>query len=176
MPDPALKKQEKEAQDKLTAALKAENTAVFAVTAAEHQVSDANAETARIQTSKGANERGLVEMNAKLKESKEKQAKAAEKLAALKKSPREKPCRALDVAFSPDGQRVAVLGSDGWLREWSVGTGLSTAAGRVSEGELPGGRLEYRPDGRLVAVGVSGGVFEPASRGGWVLARTLGGG
>jgi hypothetical protein len=52
---------------------------------------------------------------------------------------------------------------------------LSTAAGVVAEGGLSGGRVEYRVDGRLVAVGASGEVLEPASRGGWVLARTLGG-
>ena len=175
MPDAALKKQEKDAQDKLTAALKAENTAVFAVTAAEHQVSDANAEIARIRTSKEANNHGLSEMNAKLKESKEAQAKASEKLAALKKSPYEKPCRALHVAFCPDGQRVAALGSDGRVREWSIATALSTASGLMSEAPLSGGRLDYRADGRLFAVGSTGVVFEPASRGKWVLARTLGG-
>jgi WD40 repeat protein len=175
MPDAALKKQEKEAQDKLAAALKAETTAVFAVTAAEHQVSDANAEIARIRTSKEANNHALSEMNAKLKESKEAQAKASEKLAALKKSPYEKPCKALHVAFSPDGQRVAVLGSDGRVREWSVATALSTASGLMSEAPLQGGRLDYRADGRLFAVGSTGVVFEPASRGKWVLARTLGG-
>ena len=175
MPDPPLKKQEKDAHDKLVAALKAENTAVFAVTAAEHQVSDANAEIGRIQASKGANDRALVEMNAQLKESKEAQARASEKWAALKKSPREKAARALGVAFSLDGQRVAALGADGRVREWSVATGLSTAAGVVAEGGLSGGRVEYRADGRLVAVGASGEVLEPASRGGWVLARTLGG-
>lgn len=175
MPDAALKKQEKEAQDKLAAALKAETTAVFTVTAAEHQVSDANAEIARIRTSKEANNHALSEMNAKLKESKEAQAKASEKLAALKKSPYEKPCKALHVAFSPDGQRVAVLGSDGRVREWSLATALSTASGLMSEAPLPSGRLDYRADGRLFAVGSNGVVFEPASRGKWVLARTLGG-
>ena len=175
MPDAALKKQEKDAQDKLAAALKAENTAVFAVTAAEHQVSDANAEIARIRTSKEANNRGLSEMNAKLKESKDSQAKASERLAALKKSPQEKTYRSLSVSFSPDGQRVGMLGSDGRVREWSLATGLSTVSGVVSEVPIPRGRLDYRADGRLFAVGSSGAVFEPASRGGWVLARTLGG-
>jgi WD40 repeat protein len=175
MPDAALKKQEKDAQDKFAAALKAENTAVFAVTAAEHQVSDANAEIARIRTSKEANSRGLSEMNAKLNASKEAQAKASERLAALKKAPHEKPHSALRVAFSPDGQKVAALGSDGRVREWSLATGLSTASGMVSEAPLQRGRLDYRADGRLVAVGSTGVVFVPASRGGWVLARTLGG-
>jgi WD40 repeat protein len=175
MPDAALKKQEKDAQDKLAAALKAENTAVFAVTAAEHQVSDANAEIARIRTSKEANSRGLSEMNAKLNASKEAQAKASERLAALKKAPHEKPHSALRVAFSPDGQKVAALGSDGRVREWSLATGLSTASRMVSEAPLQRGRLDYRADGRLVAVGSTGVVFVPASRGGWVLARTLGG-
>ena len=175
MPDPPLKKQEKDAQEKLAAALKAENTAVFAVTAAEHQIADANAEIERIQASKESNDRALLEWNAKLKESKEAQVRASEKLAALKKAPREKALRALCVALSPDGQRVAVLGADGRVREWSVVTGLSTVAGVLAEGGLSGGRVEYRADGRLVAVGASGEVFEPASRGGWVLARTLGG-
>jgi WD40 repeat protein len=68
-----------------------------------------------------------------------------------------------------------VLGSDGRVREWSLLTGLSTALGVLSEGPLSGGRLECRTDGRLVAVGFSGAVFESAARGGWSLARTLGG-
>jgi WD40 repeat protein len=45
----------------------------------------------------------------------------------------------------------------------------------MSEAPLSGGRLDYRADGRLFAVGSTGVVFEPASRGKWVLARTLGG-
>ncbi len=175
MPDAALKKQEKDAHDKLAAALKAETTAVFAVTAAEHQDSDANAEIARIQASKGLNDQALVDMNAKLKESKEAQAKASERLAGLKKSPMEKAYRPLSVGFSPDGARVGVLGSDGRVREWSLVTNLSTALGVISEDPLLGGRLAYRTDGRIVAVSVSGTVFESASLGGWSLARTLGG-
>ena len=175
MPDAALKKQEKDAQDKLAAAIKAENTAVFAVTAAEHQVSDAKTEIARIRKSKEANDLGLSEMNAKLKESKEAQLKAADQLAALKKSPYEKPCRSLCVAFSPDGQRVGMLGSDGRVREWSLATGLATVGAAVSAVPIPNGRVGYRADGRVFAVGSSGAVFESGSRAGWVLARTLGG-
>jgi WD40 repeat protein len=175
MPDAALKKQEKEAHDKLAAALKTENTAVFAVTAAEHQVSDANAEIARIQTSKAANDKTLAENNARLKESKETHSKAQEKLSALKKTPIEKPYRSLCVRFSPDDQKLAVLGSDGRFREWSLGTGFSTASGVVSDGTLQSGRITYRADGRIVAVGPTGSVFEAAPRAGWVLARTLGG-
>jgi len=175
MPDAALKKQEKDANDKLAATLKAETTAVFAVTAAEHQASDANAEIARIQASKASNHQTLADMNAKLKDAKDAQAKASQHLAALKKSPMEKTYRPLSVGFSPDGARVGVLGSDGRVREWSLVTGLSTALGLVSEGPLPGGRLEYSADGRIVAVSFSGAVFESASRAGWSLARTLGG-
>ena len=175
MPDAALKKQEKDAQDKLAAALKAETTAVFALNAAEHQVSDANAEIARIQTSKAANDQALSEMNTKLKGSKEAHSKASEKLAALKKSPSEKPYRSLGVRFSPDGQKVGALGSDGRVREWSLSTGFSTALGVVSDGTLQSGHMEYRADGRIVAVSFSGSVFESAPRGGWVLARKLGG-
>ncbi len=175
MPDAALKKQEKDAHDKLAAALKAETTVVFAVTSAEHQASDANAEIARIQASKASNDQALADMNARLKEAKEAQAKAVERLAALKKSPQEKPGRPLSVGFSADGARVGVLGSDGRVREWSLLTGLSTALGVLSEGPLSGGRLECRTDGRMVAVGFSGAVFESAARGGWSLARTLGG-
>lgn len=175
MPDAALKKQEKDANDKLAATLKAETTAVFAVTAAEHQASDANAEIARIQASKASNDKALVDMNAKLKDSKDTQTKASQQLAALKKSPMEKPYRPLSVGFSPDGARVGVLGSDGRVREWSLVTGLSTALGLVSEGPFPGGRLEYHAEGRIFAVSFSGTVFESASRAGWSLARTLGG-
>jgi WD40 repeat protein len=149
---------------------------VFAVTAAEHQISDANAEIARIQSAKEANDRGLSEMNAGLKESKAIQAKSQERLAALKKAPREKPSASLGVAFSPDTQRVASLGSDGVVREWSLATGLATASGMLSNAPLETGRIEYRADGKLVAVGAPGAVFEAAPRGGWVLARTLGGG
>lgn len=175
MPDAAVKKQEKDAQDKLAAALKTETTAAFAVTAAEHQASDANAEIARIQAAKAANEQALAEMNAKLKESKDIQSKASERLAALKKSPMEKPCRPLSVGFSPDGAKLGMLGSDGRIREWSLVTALSTALEAVSERPLAGGRLGYRTDGHLFAVSFSGEVFEPAPRAGWSLARTLGG-
>jgi len=175
MPDAALKKQEKEAQDKLATALKAETTAVFAVTAAEHQASDANAEIARIEASKVANDQALADMNAKLKESKDAQAKASQRLAALKKSPMEKPYTPLSVEFSPDGSKVGVLASDGRIREWSLVTGLSTALGLAPEGPLDKGRLEYRAGGHIVAVSFSGAVFESAARGGWSWVRTLGG-
>jgi WD40 repeat protein len=175
MPDAALKKQEKEAHDKLTAALTAENTAVFAVTAAEHQASDAKAEMQRIQGSKAANDKSLAEMNAKLNEAKEARAKASEKLAALKKSPLEKPYKALSVGWSPDGKKVGVLGSDGVVREWALSTGIPTLRAVVSEGPLAGGRLGYRDDGKLVAVGSGGETLEAGSSGGWALARTFGG-
>jgi WD40 repeat protein len=175
MPDAALKKQEKDAHDKVAAALTAENAAVFAVTAAEHQASDAKAEMKRIEGSRAANDKGLAEMNAKLKEAKEAQAKASERLAVVKKSPLEKPYKALSVGFSPEGKKVAALGSDGFVREWALSTGFSTLRAVASEAPLSAGRLEYRPDGRLVVVGSGGRFFEAGSAGGWALARTLGG-
>ena len=175
MPDAALKKQEKEAHEKLTAALKAENTALFAVTAAEHQVSDAKAEIARIGAAKAANDQTLAGVNAQLKEAKASQTKAAERLAALKKTPLEKPYKGLGVKFSPDGQKVAVLGSDGRVREWALSTGIPTAFGVVSDGTLQAGRVEYGSGGRIVAVAESGALYEAAARARWSLARTLGG-
>ncbi len=175
MPDAALKKQNKEAHDKLAEALKAETTAVFAVTGAEHQISDAKAEVERIERSKAVNDKGLSEMSAALKTAKETHAKAKERVAARKKTPLEKPYKPLSVGFSPEGKKVGVLGSDGLVREWVLSTGFSTLSGVASEVPLSSGRLEYRADGRLVAVGSGGAVFESGSSGGWVLARTLGG-
>ena len=176
MPDAVLKKQDKEAHAKLAEAINTENAAVFGVTRAEHQISDAKAEIERIQSSKALNDKGLSEMSAALKGAKEAQARASERLAALKKSPQEKPYKPLSVGFSPGGKKVGVLGSDGFVREWAVKTGFSTLSAVASEVPISSGRLDFRGDGRLIAVGSGGAVFGAGATGGWVLARTLGGG
>jgi WD40 repeat protein len=57
-----------------------------------------------------------------------------------------------DVAYSPDGTRLASIGADGMVKIWEPGTGelLLTLDGGLAE---PGYSLAFSPDGGLLAAG-----------------------
>jgi len=170
-PDPALEKQLKDAQDKLITATMAERSALAAVSAAESNVQDADADVKRITDSKEKNAKAIASANAASEQSKKVQEKATTDLAALKQSLTKPTAKPVAVSFSADAQRVAAVFEDNALIVWAVATG--TPIEQASAESLATMTLAPAPDGSFVAsksLRVSTGA---APR--WVLERTLGG-
>jgi eukaryotic-like serine/threonine-protein kinase len=59
---------------------------------------------------------------------------------------------AVNIAFSPNGERIASASEDGEVRIWEVATGITLATLKQ-----PGYSVAYSPDGRLLAVGGADG-------------------
>ncbi|WP_217213381.1 helix-turn-helix domain-containing protein [Streptomyces sp. AC550_RSS872] len=66
-----------------------------------------------------------------------------------------------EVAFSPDGTRLAVVGSEGWVRIWHLATGAVHTV-RTGDGE-PVRAVAFAPDGRTLAVVSIEGGDEPVA-------------
>ncbi|MET9966751.1 helix-turn-helix domain-containing protein [Streptomyces sp. NPDC006356] len=66
-----------------------------------------------------------------------------------------------EVAFSPDGTRLAVVGSEGWVRIWHLATGAVHTV-RARDGE-PVRTVAFAPDGRTLAVVSIGAGDEPVA-------------
>ncbi|MFF7160576.1 helix-turn-helix domain-containing protein [Streptomyces sp. NPDC008086] len=66
-----------------------------------------------------------------------------------------------EVAFSPDGTRLAVVGVEGWVRIWHLASG---AVRTVRAGDAdPVRTVEFSPDGRTLAVAAIEGGDEPVA-------------
>ena len=170
-PDAAQEKQLKDAQDKLITATMAERSALAAVSAAESNVQDADADVKRITESKAQNAKAISAANAATEQSKKTQEKAATDLAALKKSLTQASAKPVAVSFSADAQRAAAVFEDNTLTVWAVATG--TPIDQASATAPAAMTLAPAPDGSFVAMKsfrVSTGA--PPR---WVLERTLGG-
>jgi WD40 repeat protein len=72
-----------------------------------------------------------------------------------------------DVAFSPDGQRLATCSSEAIVSEWDVSSGWQTASLTARDLQLARVRREphdfvyalaYRPDGKQIAAASSDGL------------------
>ena len=144
-PDAALEKQNKEAQDKLMAAIMAETAALDAVTAAENHIKDAEAEVERITAHKTRNESGITAANAAIAAAKQAQSKATADLAAAKQAVAKGGAKPLAVAFSADAQSVAALCGDGTERVWAIASGLPIEQGVRQPAPRRQGRLSQAP-------------------------------
>ncbi len=170
-PDPALEKQQKDAQDKLTAATAAESMAMAAYKALEIHLKDAEFEAQNFMAAQAKNQSAIASANAAAAKAKEAQDKATADSAALKKAVAERSTPLLAVRFSADAQTVAAAFGDGSLRVWAIASGVpiehvvgTAATALAASGD--GGFIASAPDGSLARV---------SSSVRWVLERTLGG-
>jgi len=173
-PDAALEKQNKEAQDKLMAAIKAEEAAVAAVKTAENQIKDAEAEVKIINDAKAKNVNLVAEAKAAFEAVKQIQTKATADLAALKASVAKDAVVALAVAFSADGQQIGAACSNGALRVWATASGLplEQAAG---QGAVSAASVQWGANDAFVLCAADGSTSRLTATPRWVLERVLGG-
>jgi WD40 repeat protein len=170
-PDAELTKQLNEAEEKLQTATMAERSATSAVSAAQSNVNDADAEVKRITESKDVNAKAIATANAAIDQSKKVQDKATVDLAALKQSVEKATTKPITVSFSADAQRVAAVFEDNALIVWAVASGAPIEETSASAPATM--TLAPAADGSFVAsksFKISTGA---APR--WVLERTLGG-
>ncbi len=184
--DAAVEKELKAAQDKLITAKMTEVSALAAVSAAESNVKDAEAEVKRITGSKVANAKVVAAANAAITTAKATQAKAIAELAALKQSLTKTTAKPVAVSISADALRVAALFEDGTLRVWAATTGVPVEESRVAANTkditqsidmLPRWALERRIDAKgLFADRVNAVRFSPDGKtlatGGGELSRS----
>lgn len=170
-PDAALDKELKAAQDKLITAKAVERSALAAVSAAESNVKDAEADVKRITDSKAANAKAVTAANAAITASKTTQGKASADLAALKQSLTKTTAKPVAVSFSADAQRVASLFDDGTLRVWAAATG--TPIEECSDNVAATTTITAAPDGSFVATKASTQTVGTTLR--WTLERKIDG-
>lgn len=173
-PDAALEKQDKEARDKLAAAIKADTAALAAVTASEHHIKDAEGEVQHITTSKNRNSVAITAANAAITAAKQAQDKAAADLAATKQAVAKGGPQPLAIAFSADSQSLAAAFSDGVQRVWAIATGVPTEQASIGAATTAAS-IATSADGGFVACSADATTagIRTASR--WVLERVLGG-
>jgi WD40 repeat protein len=172
-PDAALEKQNKEAQDKLMAALKSEETAVASVKTADDQIKDAEAEIVIIGDAKSKNTQALANAKKALEASKQASAKATAELATAKAGTGQVNGRPLCIDFSEDGTQLAAAGADGSLRIWAVRTGRPISLSPGIPTNLAS--MSALGDGQFVSCGADGTVSRASIASRWILDRVLGG-
>ncbi|MEZ5386394.1 MAG: c-type cytochrome domain-containing protein [Prosthecobacter sp.] len=168
-PDAALDKELKTAQDKLITAKMTEVSALAAVSAAESNVKDAEADVKRITDSKAANAKAVNAANTAITAAKTTQDKATADLAALKQSLTKTTTKPVAVSFSADAQRVASLFDDGTLRVWAAATGtpIEESGANVAATTM----ITAAPDGSFVATKASTQTVGTSLR--WTLERKI---
>jgi WD40 repeat protein len=170
-PDAALEKELKDAQEKAQTVGMTEISALAAVSAAESNIKDAQAEVTRITESKTKNGKDLAAANDAISRAAKTQEKATTDLTAARLAFGKGSAKPLAVTFSPDARRVAALFDDGALRVWAVesGTPLEESNAKAAAGTT----LAAAPDGSFTAVNTL--TLSTGTTPHWVLERTLGG-
>lgn len=170
--DAALDKQLKDAREKLLTSAMAETSALSAVSAAENNIKDAEADVKRITGAKARNKKELSAAHAAIETAKKKEDQAAAELAAARQALTKPGARPLAVAFSADGQRVAAMFNDGMINVWAVATG--TAIEQVTGSATTAATLAGNADGGFTASSADGKTLGTSAPSRWVLERTLG--
>lgn len=170
-PDAGLTKQLKDAEEKLQNATMTERSALAAVSAAQSNVVDADADVKRITDSKEKNAQATAAANAAIEQAKKTQDQATADLAALKQSIAKATTKPIAVSFSADAQRVAAVFEDNALVVWAVVSG--TPIEQASSDAPASTTLTTNADGSFVASKAATVSTGAAPR--WVLERTLGG-
>ncbi|HCN77602.1 MAG TPA: hypothetical protein DIT13_10475 [Verrucomicrobiales bacterium] len=147
--DAAVEKELKTAQDKLITAKMTEVSALAAVSAAESNAKDAEADVTRITASKAANAKAVSAANVAVTAAKTAQDKAAADLAALKQSLTKTAAKSIAVSFSADALRVASMFDDGTLRVWAAATGTPIEESSATTAATT--TITSSPDGTFVA-------------------------
>ncbi len=172
-PDAALEKQLRDAQEKLNKAATAENSALAAVSAAENNIIDAEAQIERITESKARNAGDLAAANAAIEAAKQAETGATTALAAARQAVARPTARPVAVALSDDGEQAAAFFDDGTLSVWATATGAPI--GEAPGAAAPAVTLASLPDGAFVATRPDGSASRSAGSPRWLLERTLGG-
>ncbi|CAN5898035.1 vegetatible incompatibility protein HET-E1 [soil metagenome] len=172
-PDAALEKQQKDAQERLTAALMPETSALAAFSAAESNVKDAKAEVTRITDAKTKNNKDSATASATLAASQKTKEKAEATLAALKLALTKGTAKPLAVSFSMDAQKVAALFSDGTLNIMAVASGMPVE--QIIETPTATASVIPRANGSFIACTASGATISTGAASRWVLERVMGG-
>lgn len=172
-PDVALEKQQKDAQDKLTAALMPETSAMAALAAAGSNVKDAKTEVTRITEAKTRNSKEIAAANTALAASKQTKEKAEADLAAARLALSKGTAKPLAIAFSADAQKVATLFSDGTLNVVAVASGMPVE--QVIETPTTTASMIPQADGTFLTCNARGTTISTGAASRWVLERVLGG-
>jgi WD40 repeat protein len=170
-PDAGLTKQLKDAEEKLQNATMTERSALAAVSAAQSNVVDADADVKRITDSKEKNAQATTAANAAIDQAKKTQDQAAADLAALKQSIAKATTKPIAVSFSADAQRVAAVFEDNALVVWAVASG--TPIEQAFSDAPAATTLAATADGSFVAS--KSATVSTGATPRWVLERTLGG-
>ncbi|MBX7208890.1 MAG: hypothetical protein K1X78_11290 [Verrucomicrobiaceae bacterium] len=168
--DAALEKKLKNAQEKFQVAAMTEVSALSAVSAAESNVKDAEADVKRISDSKAKNAKAVAAANAAVDSAKKAQEKASADLTALKASLSKATTKPLAVAFAADGQRVAALLDDHSLGVWAVASGAPVEQITPNAGSTT--TLVANADGSFSAS--TGVTLSTGTTPRWTLERTIG--
>lgn len=172
-PDAALQKQQTDAETKLAAATMAETSAMSALSAAQSNEKDAEAEVLRITEAKAKNVTDSAAAKAAGEAAKKVQAKAVADLSATKLSITKTSAKLLAVSFSHDGQKVAAVFTDGSVKVWA--TASSTPIEQVAGSASSSASLVAAANGTFTACFADGAICGTAPAARWVLERVLGG-
>jgi len=170
-PDAALEKQLKDAQEKVQTVGMTEISALAAVSAAENNIKDAQAEVTHITETKAKNTKDLAAANDAITRAAKIQEKATTDLTAAKLAFSKGAAKPLAVAFSPDARRVSGLFDDGALRVWAVESGAPIEESGASAASTT--TLAATADGSFAAIKKT--TLSTSAPPHWVLERTLGG-
>ncbi|MDR3637881.1 MAG: hypothetical protein P4L84_29015 [Isosphaeraceae bacterium] len=173
-PDAALEKQQKDAQDKLTAAALAETAALAALKAREIHLKDAEVEAQNYAAAQSRNTSAVAAANAAAAKAKAAQDKGVADAAATRQAAAGRKLQPLAVRFSADGQTVAAAFGDGSLRVWAVAAGLPIQH-LPGSGATTAASLVGSADRVFAAATADGSTARVSTASRWGLERTLGG-
>lgn len=172
-PDAALTKQLKDAQEKLQTTVRSETSALAAVSAAQSNVKDAEADVKRITDTKARNTKDLAAANAFIDKAKKAQARASTDLAAAKLLLTKTAAKPIAVILSADTQRAAAMFDDGALNVWAVATGMPVE--QMTGSATAKAALVCNANGTFTATKEDNSTCTTSAPPHWVLERVLGG-
>ena len=171
--DAAMEKALTDAQTKLIAAMTTESSARLAHQGAQSNITDAEAQVARITATKAENAKESAAATAASAGAIKLQAQAKTDLAAAKAALTKGAVKPLAVSFSSDDQKVAALFSDGSINVWAVASGSPVE--QVQVDVTTAASMASRSDGSFAVISSDGTFASTAGPAKWALERTLGG-